>query len=265
MDRGAWWAAVHGIAKSRTPLRDFTFTFHFHALEKEMATHSSVLAWRIPGTEDPSGLLSMGSHRVGHDWSDLAAAATAAEIRGHPLELSFFSRERPPVPQHWDLVRPHTLLLLVSPSILVAVYQNTARGRPVPWPCSLTGDSSHGKRSSASLYLPNRKWVHDISENKLYLEPQMQRSPGNAGFLFYLSNLCSRPEHTLPTGNTFISSYQVVSGELEGNEAYFLWGRDCGSREAKGRERWPKERMAFSRSHRAPPLPPGEKSWNMLF
>ena len=66
-DRGAWWAAVHGVGKSRTRLSDFTFTFHFHALEKEMATHSSVLAWRIPGTGDPGGLLSMGSHRVGHD------------------------------------------------------------------------------------------------------------------------------------------------------------------------------------------------------
>ena len=78
MDGGAWWAAVHGIVKSRTRLRDFTFTFHFHALEKEMATHSSVLAWEIPGTGEPNGLPSMGSHRVGHDWSNLAAAA--AEI-----------------------------------------------------------------------------------------------------------------------------------------------------------------------------------------
>ena len=67
MDEGAWWAAVHGVAKSWTRLSDFTFTFHFHAMEKEMATHSSVLAWRIPGTAEPAGLLSMGSHRVGHD------------------------------------------------------------------------------------------------------------------------------------------------------------------------------------------------------
>ena len=67
MDGGDWWAAVHGVAKSRTRLSDFTFTFHFHALEKEMATHSSVLPWRIPGTEEPGGLPSMGSHRVGHD------------------------------------------------------------------------------------------------------------------------------------------------------------------------------------------------------
>ena len=74
MDRGAWLAAVHVVAKSRTQLSDFTFTLHFHALEKEMATHSSVLAWRIPGTRELGGLPSMGSHRVGHDWSDLAAA-----------------------------------------------------------------------------------------------------------------------------------------------------------------------------------------------
>ena len=67
MGGGAWYAAVHGVAKSRTRLSDFTFTFHFHALEMEMATHSSVLAWRIPGTEEPGGLLSMGLHRVGHD------------------------------------------------------------------------------------------------------------------------------------------------------------------------------------------------------
>ena len=77
MDGEAWKAAVHEVAKSRTWLSDFTFTFHFHALEKEMATHSSVLAWRIPGTGKPGGLPSMGSHRVGHDWSDLAAAASS--------------------------------------------------------------------------------------------------------------------------------------------------------------------------------------------
>ena len=74
MDGGAWKAAVHGVAESWTRLSDFTFTFHFPALEKEMATHSSVLAWRIPGMGETGGLPSMGSHRVGHDWSDLAAA-----------------------------------------------------------------------------------------------------------------------------------------------------------------------------------------------
>ena len=67
MDEGAWQAAVNGVAQSRTRLSNFTFTFHFHALEKEMATHSSVLACRIPGTADPGGLLFMGLHRVGHN------------------------------------------------------------------------------------------------------------------------------------------------------------------------------------------------------
>ena len=79
MDGGAWWAAVHGVAKSRTHLSNFTLTFHSHALEKEMATHSRILAWIIPGMGEPGGLLSMGLHRVGHDWSDLVAAAASCD------------------------------------------------------------------------------------------------------------------------------------------------------------------------------------------
>ena len=78
---GAWWAAIHGVTKSWTRLSDFTFTFQFHALEKEMATHSSVLAWRIPGTGEPGGLPSLVSHRVGHDWSNSAAAAADTQKR----------------------------------------------------------------------------------------------------------------------------------------------------------------------------------------
>ena len=81
MDGGAWWAAVHGVSKSRTRLSDFTFTFHFRALKKEMAAHSSILAWRITGMADPRGLPSMGSHGVGNDWSDLAAVAAAGLYR----------------------------------------------------------------------------------------------------------------------------------------------------------------------------------------
>ena len=94
MDGGAWWAAVHGVAKSQTRLSDFTFTFHFQALEKEMATHSSVLAWRIPEMGEPGGLPSMGSHRVVHDWSDLAAAAAA---RGCCALRYFYRVARNPV------------------------------------------------------------------------------------------------------------------------------------------------------------------------
>ena len=88
MDGGAWWAAVHGVTKSRTRLSDFTFTFHFHALQKEMATHSSVLAWRIPGTGEPRGLPSMGSHRVRHDWSDLARKSQPRRIHDLQVGLS---------------------------------------------------------------------------------------------------------------------------------------------------------------------------------
>ena len=81
MDGGAWWATVHGVTKSQIRLSDFTFTFHFHALEKEMATHSSVLAWRIPGMGEPGGLPSMGSHTVRHNWSNLAAAAARQKVK----------------------------------------------------------------------------------------------------------------------------------------------------------------------------------------
>ena len=91
MNRGAWWSAVHGVATSQTRLSDFTFTFHFHALEKEMATHSSVLAWRIPGTGEPGGLPSMGSHRVRHDLTWLRSSSSMhlyGEGNGNPLQYS---------------------------------------------------------------------------------------------------------------------------------------------------------------------------------
>ena len=88
MDGGDWKAAVHGVINIRTRMSDFTFAFHFHALEKEMATHSSVLAWRTLGTGEPGGLPSMGLYRIGHDWSNLAAAAAAAAGNGNPLQYS---------------------------------------------------------------------------------------------------------------------------------------------------------------------------------
>ena len=91
MDRGAWWAAVHGVAEGRTRLSDFTFTFYFHALEKERAACSSVLAWRIPETGEPGTLPSVGSHRVRHDWSDLATALPWKKIKRSSLFVIYFS------------------------------------------------------------------------------------------------------------------------------------------------------------------------------
>ena len=104
--------AVRGVARSQTRLSDFPFTFHFHALEKEMATHSSVLAWRIPGTEEPGGLPSMGLHRVGHDWSDLALALALN---------SFTSREHSPSQGSWGLTMIGIKILLISNWILPPV------------------------------------------------------------------------------------------------------------------------------------------------
>ena len=100
----AWWAAVHGVAKSRTRLSSFTFTFHFHALEKEMATHSSVLAWRIPEMGEPGGLPSMGSHGVGHDWSNLAAAAEIVTLS----KVSWTEKEKYDILYVQDLKRNDT-------------------------------------------------------------------------------------------------------------------------------------------------------------
>ena len=116
MGRGAWWAAVHGVVKSWTWLSDFTFTFHFHALEKKMATHSSVLAWRIPGTGEPGRLLSMGSHRVGYNWSDLAAAALIPKFSKikivdkdvERLEVSYIAERNGNWFSHLDNLNLHT-------------------------------------------------------------------------------------------------------------------------------------------------------------
>ena len=109
MGGGAWWAAVYGVTGSQTQLSNFTFTFHFHALEKEMATHSSVLAWRIPGMAEPGGLPSMGSHRVGHDWIDLAAAAAATGTMRIACWFSGESLDRLELDVescHWTVILP---------------------------------------------------------------------------------------------------------------------------------------------------------------
>ena len=125
MDGEAWWATVHGDAKSQTWLSNFTFTFHFHALEKEMATHSSILAWRIPGTEEPSGLLSIGSHRVRHDWSDLAAAAAAAAASVYISESKWLNQilQDPDIrftspPDSLHILSVHFFILHILDSVL---------------------------------------------------------------------------------------------------------------------------------------------------
>ena len=126
MDRGAWKAAGHGVTKSWTRLSDFTFTFHFHALEKEMATHSSVRAWRIPGTGEPGGLPSMGSHTVRHDWSNLAAAAAAA--------VGEREREKESEVLSWTLPIVELLptLLKPAPSVLWALVLHYYCTKPLP-------------------------------------------------------------------------------------------------------------------------------------
>ena len=141
LDGGAWWAAVHGVSKSQTLLSDFTFTFHFYALEKEMATHSSSLAWRIPGTGEPGGLPSMGLHRVRHDWSDLASWLWSVSVQSfncvwlfvtpwtaaHQASLSItnwsllrlLSIESVMPSNHFILCHPLVLLPFIFPSIRV--------------------------------------------------------------------------------------------------------------------------------------------------
>ena len=121
MDRGALWAAVHGVAKSRTGLSDFTFTFHFHALEKEMAPHSRVLAWRAPGTGEPGVLPSMGSPKVRHNWSDLAAATLPCPPQGesyctHIVQFSSvqFSSVAQSCPTLWDPMNPYSRGILMT-------------------------------------------------------------------------------------------------------------------------------------------------------
>ena len=109
MDGGAWWAAVRGVSKSRTQVSDFTFTFHFHALEKEMATHFSVLAWRIPGTGEPGGPPSMGSHRVGHDWSNLAAATFSDTVSPFLVSVALYQDDICKPLKQWFLFLSWTL------------------------------------------------------------------------------------------------------------------------------------------------------------
>ena len=159
MDGGAWKAAVHGVAEGWTWLSDFTSIFHFLALEKEMATHSSVLPWRIPGTGEPGGLPSMGSHRVGHDWSDLAAAAAVScwyyiliilkfQLKSlvNVLQMNIFS-----VSNKWfeEVTQSfiynyssHIIFITMSAPVSIALYWSSME--PCP-PCLAVHNTTNGK------------------------------------------------------------------------------------------------------------------------
>ena len=142
MDGGAWKAAVHGVAEGWTRLSHFTFTFHFHALEKERATHSSVLAWRIPGTGEPGGLSSMGSHRVGHDWSDLAAVTAAGQEYWsgcHALLQGIFLTQMWNLLclLHWQLGSLPIVPLGKPKDVACATYIYTATNTHTPWNMTL--------------------------------------------------------------------------------------------------------------------------------
>ena len=131
MDGGAWWTAVHGVAKSRTRLSEFTFTFHFHALEKEMATHSSVLAWRIPGTGEPGGLPSMWLHRVGHDWSDLATAAAIYSPEYLEFGFSFIFSTKVSLCTYPEII---TQVVKNLPAVWETLVQSLGQDiRKIPW------------------------------------------------------------------------------------------------------------------------------------
>ena len=172
MDGGAWWAAVHRVTESRTRLSDFTFTFPFHALEKEMASHSSVLAWRIPGTGEPGGLPSMVSHRVGHDWSDLAAAAARKgwSCENSPFLLAagvmlqancscspkcLFS----PDAKHWAFIRLTSAPTLKNVGSAVSHSDVRNINHEKDW--ESMGVCLLGCRSGSSLMVV-RRWVHSV-------------------------------------------------------------------------------------------------------
>ena len=133
MDGGPWWAAVRGVAKSRTQLSDFTFTFHFHALEEELATHSRVLAWRIPGMGEPGGLPSMGSHRVGHDWSDLAASSLDFFLSFFPHGSGYYDILVQGWTEVWKLTFLHVLHLKGKATLHFLWKEEFARPRDQGW------------------------------------------------------------------------------------------------------------------------------------
>ena len=164
MDGGAWKAVVHVVAKSRTRLSDFTFIFPFHALDKEMATRSRVLAWRIPGTGEPGGLPSMGSHRVGHDWSDLAAATAWAATCTNLGKKEKFAKENEMKISYllnvpcifyiallkWGIICLPVILSLSQCFWSLFSFSKSCRNTNDSGNCIETGDSLHG-------HLPTRR------------------------------------------------------------------------------------------------------------
>ena len=174
MDRGAWWAAVHGVAKSRTWLSNFTFTFYFHALEKEMPTHSSVLAWRIPGMGEPGGLPSIGSHRVGHDWSDLAVAVINKVSRGDGIPVELFQILKD------DAVKAALNMSanLENSAVATGLAKVSFRSNPKERQCQRTPKLLHNclilhasKKYSKSFRLYfNSMWTENFQMYKLHLE-----------------------------------------------------------------------------------------------
>ena len=168
MDGGAWWAAVHGVAQSQTWLSNFTFTFHFHALEKEMATHSSVLAWRIPGTGEPRGLPSLGSHRVGHDWRDLAASNQATLIS------CSFSHLHISLNIHAPCVCIHTRSKTLMNALWLLKFCGGKEKGFTSWflPLTISAVSPPRKSALSALFLPI-----DLSPHSLFQQCWLSRSP----------------------------------------------------------------------------------------
>ena len=152
MDGGAWWAIVHRVEKSWTQLSDFTFTFHCDALEKEMATHSSILAWRIPGTEEPGGLPSIGSHRVGHDWCELAAAAAKFVICVDFLYINKIYRERCTYMYETHRRERKTYFQLLTTPTLSGTW--------------VQGWSNSHRLFCVTWFIPCALWIHNKSRNK---------------------------------------------------------------------------------------------------
>ena len=190
MDGGAWWAAVHGVAKSWTRLSDFTFTFHFHALEKEMATHSSVLAWKIPGTGEPGGLPSMGSNIFGHDWSNLAAAAAAAACPCWASQVAQMVKNQPAMQEMWVQCLGWKDPLEEG----MATYSRILAGR-IPWT-----EESGGLQSMGSQRV-GHDWVTEHTHTHTYAcaggpECSFQR---NISFFFAVNlSFSPLPLNTLP-------------------------------------------------------------------